>query len=253
MQERVAVITGGSSGMGLTVTESLAAQGWHIVVLDRSVSETELGPNISPKAVDVTNYNQLAEAFLQTWKAHNRLDFGYVTVFANAGIAEKKPFYETQQPEELLPHPLDMQPLAIDLEAVINTAYLAMHFMRMNQDGKGGCILINSSTAGLYSTPNVPIYCAAKHGCLGLMRALAPQLMGEKIRVNSIHPSVIHTGLMSNKGWSSFPEDLFTPMSKLVAVVNMLIKDEGMFAQSIEVIMDQHFFRKGNEYSNADV
>jgi NAD(P)-dependent dehydrogenase (short-subunit alcohol dehydrogenase family) len=165
-------------------------------------------------------------------------------VFANAGIAEKTPFYATKTTGiDDTPLPANILPLKIDLEAVIQTVHLAMHFMRKNEGRSGGNIIINSSTAGFYATPSIPIYAAAKHGCVGFMRSLAPVLLEDDIRVNSTNPSVIKTGLMSEAGWATFPHHLYTPIESLVSAVNRILGDDTIQGQAVEVIMDRHYFR----------
>lgn len=81
----VAIVTGGASGMGLSVVKELVRRGWNVLVLDLNEEagqkqKDRLGNQVSFKKTDVTDYEQLSEAFVETWKKHSRLDF----VFANA-------------------------------------------------------------------------------------------------------------------------------------------------------------------------
>ncbi len=84
-QAPVAYITGGASGIGLAVTEKLVKQGWNVTIVD-VVSETgqkvadRLGEQVLFVKADVTDYDQQAKAFVETWAKWHRLDF----VFANA-------------------------------------------------------------------------------------------------------------------------------------------------------------------------
>ena len=102
---------------------------------------------------------------------------------------------------------------------------------------------MTASSGGIYPSPNVPLYTAAKHGVVGFMRATA-ELMFRKdnIRVNATCPGAVPTGLVSS-GWDAFSQDLMTPLEKVVDVINMVIDDENMYGQAIEIIVDKHYFR----------
>lgn len=81
----VAIVTGGASGMGLSVVEELVRRNWDVLVLDLNEDAGEkqqerLGEKVSFMKTDVTDYEQLSKAFVETWKKYSRLDF----VFANA-------------------------------------------------------------------------------------------------------------------------------------------------------------------------
>jgi (+)-trans-carveol dehydrogenase len=73
--------------------------------------------------------------------------------------------------------------------------------------GQGGCVVITSSVAGLRGIPNTAHYVAAKHGLVGLMRVLALEHGRERIRVNTIHPTNVNTGMIQNEPTL----DLFLP------------------------------------------
>lgn len=88
----VAIVTGGASGMGLSVVEELISREWQVLVLDLNAEagqglQERLGDRLSFTKTDVTDYEQLSKAFVQTWKKFNRLDF----VFANAVSLDSSP------------------------------------------------------------------------------------------------------------------------------------------------------------------
>jgi 15-hydroxyprostaglandin dehydrogenase (NAD) len=150
-QNPTGIITGGASGMGLAVAEDLAKKGWNLTILD--LNEESIGkvkPNFDESRtvflkVDVTNYEQQADAFVQTWNKWGRLDF----VFANAGIGDRMNFYAPAK--EFLPNGAPAKPneLVIDicLNAMVYSAYLALHYFRQNES-KGGKIVFTSSMCG---------------------------------------------------------------------------------------------------------
>lgn len=234
---KVALITGGASGIGLATARALAKDGWEVSIVDLNVGvgekiAAELG-GMFCKA-NVLSQEELADSFQRTWTKYGRLDF----VFANAGIVEKVDFYERHTSE--CPPPLDLSVLNIDLGAVTVTTYLAIHFLRKNH---GGNIVITASSGGLYAPQYLPMYGAAKHGCVGLTRAVAGPLFTEGIRVNCICPGAVMTGLLDAKEWERFPREMFTPIEKVVETVKMLASNEELSGQAVELIQDRHYFR----------
>ena len=171
-------------------------------------------------------------------------------VFANAGIVEKINFYENHTGEsEGLPPRLDSAVLDINLRSVITTSYLALHFFRQNKL-PGGNLVITASTGGLYPTPYLPMYAAAKHGCVGFTRSIAEELAGSGIRVNCICPGSVATGLLKKEEWSKFPQDTFTPVETVAEAVYMLVKDENLNGQSVELVQDRLHLRPSPEPSD---
>lgn len=129
-ETKVALITGGTSGVGLEVAKVLAAKGWTVHLLGRNAKTGEAAAAAVPNAHfhrgDVTDYATLAAAFDAAFKASGRLDF----VFANAGIMERTNFYAKA---ETLPPPVpDFPIIDIGFKGFIHTAYLAQHYFRAN-------------------------------------------------------------------------------------------------------------------------
>ena len=133
----VAIITGGASGMGLAVAQDLSAKGWNLTILDLNEQSIESvegdfdADRTTFLKVDVTDYEQQADGFVQTWQRCGRLDF----VFANAGIGDRMNFYAPA--ESFLPNGAPAKPneLVIDicLNAMVYSAYLALHYFLQNQ------------------------------------------------------------------------------------------------------------------------
>ena len=93
----------------------------------------------------------------------------------------------------------------INLTGVFNTAKAAIPHLRAG--GNGGSIVMTSSALGIRAMPNMSHYVAAKTGVIGLMRALALELAADRIRVNTVHPSIVDTLMVQNQ--STY--DLFVP------------------------------------------
>jgi 15-hydroxyprostaglandin dehydrogenase (NAD) len=149
----VAYITGGASGMGLAVAEDLSAKGWNLTIVDlneKSIAAVQAKFDSERTLfvqADVTNYELQGKAFLQTWEKWNRLDL----VFANAGIGDRINFYApaAQSHPNLPGIPAAPDELVIDicLNAMVYSAYLALHFFRRNAS-KAGKIVFTSSMCG---------------------------------------------------------------------------------------------------------
>lgn len=137
--------------MGLAVAQDLTAKKWNIAIIDNNDKSLESVKSSFESSrtlfikVDVTDYERQAHAFVQTWHRWGRLDF----VFANAGIGDRMNFYAPAA--SLLPNGAPTKPneLVIDicLNAMVYSAYLALHYLRQNES-KSGKILFTSSMCG---------------------------------------------------------------------------------------------------------
>lgn len=207
--------------MGLAVAEALAKrENWklHLVDLNEECGKAAaLAVKGKFHKVDVTSYQDLASAFDNVHKEEQRLDF----VFANAGIMERWNFYDkqTQTPP---PEP-DQFLIDVNLKSVVSTTYLAQHYFRLSTSnyGTGEQVLVMTSSAGgFYGGLLWPLYCAAKHGVVGLMRSVAQHFfIKEGIRVNCINPGPVRTNIMDPAIMESYPPHFFGPVEKIAEVV----------------------------------
>ncbi|KAF2093838.1 NAD(P)-binding protein [Rhizodiscina lignyota] len=264
----VALITGGASGMGLAVAQALGKRGnWHIHLLDLNTdagakAESSIGKNAHFHKVDCTNYDSLAQTFDKIFKAEGQLDF----VFANAGIVERRSFYDTADEQDPPPAPFTLT-LDVNLTSVVWQTYLANHYMKKNPKGVDSIIVQTASCGGLYPSPFSPVYSASKFGVVGLMRSIAKYyFLHDGIRVNCICPGTVRTNLLDAQGWANFPEEYFTPVEKIVESVLMLVDGKDMtdaygtkveagkgYGLAVEVNGKNHYFRKQHDYCDKQM
>jgi rhamnulose-1-phosphate aldolase/alcohol dehydrogenase len=185
---RVALVTGGGSGIGRAIARRLAAEGACVVVADRDVASAELvakelgGSDVAVAvAMDVTRESDVAAAFAQAALAFGGVD----VVVNNAGLSISKPLLETT---------IDDWDLQHDVMArgsfLVSRAAAAM----MQEQGHGGDIIYISSKNSVFAGPNNVAYGAAKADQAHQVRLLAAELGEFGIRVNGINPDGVVRG-----------------------------------------------------------
>ncbi|KAK9449630.1 uncharacterized protein V1518DRAFT_414253 [Limtongia smithiae] len=241
---KVAIVTGASSGIGLALSTSLIAQSWTVVLADinataGAAAASTLGPKASFVETDVSSWTSQLALFKSVFTRFGRLDF----VAANAGIDDKDAVYADFEAEE--PEALNFKTLEVDLLAPIMSFRLALFYMRRNPDKSGGAIVITSSSAGLYPFSSNPEYAAAKHGLIGFARSVAPVLKREKITVNCICPALVSTNLAPASLWTLIPKDQLTPMSTIMRAFHGFIDGHKdlLTGQAAECAIDDIFYR----------
>jgi len=153
--------------------------------LDETVKQVEsLDRRIVATQADVREFEALRAALDDGVEQLGRLDI----VAANAGIWSYGAV--DQLAEQTWRDMLD-----VNLTGIWHTAKAAIPHLRA---AGGGSIILTSSTLGLQGGTNVAHYSAAKHGMVGLMRSLALELAGDKIRVNTVHPTTVATPMLQN-------------------------------------------------------
>lgn len=155
--------------MGLYVATELAQNKdeWSVHTIDLNAEQGEPAASsigATFHQCNVTDYDALASVFKSVYQQHRRLDF----VHANAGIVERASFAGASiESGEEPPPPPDMSVIEVNLEAVIKTTWLAMHYMKVTRKTLGndsweGNIVMTSSVAGIYAGYILQLYSAAK-------------------------------------------------------------------------------------------
>jgi NAD(P)-dependent dehydrogenase (short-subunit alcohol dehydrogenase family) len=181
---KVALVTGGASGIGRATAVHLAAEGAAVVVADRQPLTGLAG--VDSSTVDVTEEDAV-EALVATIVArHGRLD---VAVNA-AGVPST--YAKTSE----CPTDVWHSTLAVNLTGVFFCLRAELRAMTA-QDPPGGAVVNVSSAAGLMGTPGMPAYVASKHGVVGLTKTAALEVVRRGIRVNAVCPGAVRTPMLA--------------------------------------------------------
>jgi NAD(P)-dependent dehydrogenase (short-subunit alcohol dehydrogenase family) len=183
LAERVALVTGGSRGLGAAIVQAFAHAGAVGSVLD--VETGTPGQGWIALAADVTDENEVAEAVAETVRRFGRLD----VVVANAGVVPR--WSDTQ----------DLDLAALDNTLAVNVRGVAAtlkHGARAMTE-TGGSIVVMASMNAWRALPAQSAYTASKHAVLGLVRTAALDLGGHGIRVNAIGPGPVATDALRDR------------------------------------------------------
>jgi NAD(P)-dependent dehydrogenase (short-subunit alcohol dehydrogenase family) len=189
LEGKVAVITGGNSGIGLATAKEFAEQGAEIAVAgrdQRTLDEAarQLGPDALVVRADVAKLAEIDKLFAAVKARFGRID----VLFVNAGIGKFSPLEAVS--EELYDAVLD-----VNLKGAYFTIQKALPLLV-----DSASIILNTSINAHIGMPNSSVYAASKAALLSLARTLSAELVGRNIRVNAISPGPVSTPILDRLG-----------------------------------------------------
>jgi NAD(P)-dependent dehydrogenase (short-subunit alcohol dehydrogenase family) len=212
---KIALVTGGGSGIGRATAMAFAREGAQVVIGNRNVErgeETvsmirEAGGTASFKRTDVAVAAEIKALVEHAVQTCGRLD----VAFNNAGIEG-----------EVKPTLIDQTEANFDAVMDINVkgVWLSMKYEIPQMLKRGGGAIVNcSSVAGVIGFPGIGIYSASKHAVIGLTKAAALEFSAQGIRINAVNPAVIDTEMVDRiaEGMNVKKDDLtaFHPIGRL--------------------------------------
>jgi NAD(P)-dependent dehydrogenase (short-subunit alcohol dehydrogenase family) len=195
MNTKIAIVTGGNSGLGFATAKKLCDNGIKTFIIGRSKDKTEdacneIGSNAIPVIFDLNNLEGIP-AMIENIAKEGNIDI----LVNNAGINSKKEFIEVTDD---------------DFESIIHTNIqsvfsVSREVVKVMKNHEGGAIINISSMASQYGLPKVIAYTASKGAIEAMTRAMAVELAQYGIRVNCVAPGFIKTK-MSAKALDNDPE-----------------------------------------------
>ncbi|GFM30572.1 SDR family NAD(P)-dependent oxidoreductase [Novosphingobium sp. PY1] len=246
LEGKVALVTGGTSGIGAGTVERLAAEGAKVIFTGSNEAAAQklcaaTGARFEKHNVtDATAWGPLIDRILEE---HGRLDIA----FANAGIEAGDGSVEDITIEAW------NNIMGVNLTGVMLTVQHAMRAMARNPDGPTGSIIVNSSMNAHRAMGNFVAYSVSKSAVLALVKSSAVHAGNQKykIRVNAVLPGVVETAMIKNLiDKSGDPEatraayEGLSPMGRMATVeeiaglVAWLASDEARFSSGSEFTMD---------------
>ena len=240
LEGKIAVITGGNSGIGLATAKRFVSEGANVFIFGRRQNEidagvSEIGKNVIGIQGDVSNLADLDRLFdvVKVQKGH--LDI----LFANAGIAQFAPLGEISEEH------FD-KIFRINVKGLLFTVQKALPILE-----EGGSIILNASIGSSKGVGGSSVYSATKAAVRSFARTWTVDLRDRKIRVNAISPGPIDTPIFSSITRNEEQSELFkknivnaVPMNRMgspdevAKVVSFLASDESSYVTGIELFVD---------------
>jgi len=238
---KIAVITGGSSGIGLATAKRFVNEGAHVFITGRRQSEldaavSEIGHNATGVQGDVSKLADIDKLYAAVRKQKGKLDI----VFANAGTGAFAPL------EQISEEHFDKQ-FNVNVKGLLFTVQKALPLLQ-----PGGSIVLNASIVATKGSKALSVYSATKAAVRSFARTWSVDLKERKIRVNAISPGIIPTpGYNTSLGMTQEQVDQFVQSSipniplgrpgttdEIAKAVSFLASDDSSYVTGIELFVD---------------
>jgi NAD(P)-dependent dehydrogenase (short-subunit alcohol dehydrogenase family) len=243
LQNKIAVITGGNSGIGLATAQTFKDQGATVIITARSketydIAYKEFGSKFDVVQADITKITDIENLY-----AHVKLKYGKIDIlFANAGIAH---FLPTELVEESF---FDNQ-FNTNVKGLYFTVAKALPLL--NQGAK---IILNASAVSTKGLSGASVYSATKAAVRSFARIWATELAPRQIRVNVVSPGPVETPIYSKmkmdeeqmKDFSTFilnsvPLHRFANSDEIARTVLFLASDDSSYMTGVDLVVDGGF------------
>jgi NAD(P)-dependent dehydrogenase (short-subunit alcohol dehydrogenase family) len=237
-QGKVAVVTGGNSGIGLGVAKAYAQEGAQVAITGRNektlqAAAKEIGDGTLAIQSNAGEVVEIEAAMKRIKERFGRID----ALFVNAGVAKLLPFDEIT--EEIFDETVD-----INMKGVFFTVQKAIPLMP-----KGSAIVLNGSINAHLGMPGTTVYGATKAAVVNMAKTLSAEFLERGIRVNVVSPGPITSALLRDgpqeriqetKAWiqSQVPMKRFGTPEEIAAAVLYLSASESAFVLGAELIID---------------
>jgi len=240
LEGKIALITGGNSGIGLATAKQFVNEGAYVFITGRRNSELaaavkEIGGNVTGVQGDVSNLGDIDRLFAQIKREKGKLDI----VFANAGVAEVSPLGKiTEEHYDSI--------FNINVKGLLFTVQKALALMP-----DGGSIVLNASIVASKGLPENSVYSATKAAVRSFARTWTTDLKARRIRVNAVSPGPIETpglnNLVASSGAgeqrlkmisSSVPLGRLGRPDEIAKAVVFLASDDSSYVTGTELFVD---------------
>jgi len=238
---KIAVITGGSSGIGLATAKRFVNEGAYVFITGRRKSEldaavNQIGGNVTGVQSDVSKPTDLDKLYAVVQEQKGKLDI----VFANAGIGEFAPLGHITEDH------FDKQ-FDVNVKGLLFTVQKALPLLQ-----PGGSIVLNASIVSMTGSPALSVYSATKAAVRSFARTWSVDLKERKIRVNAVSPGIIPTpGYNTGMKMTQEQVDQFVQGSigniplgrpgttdEIAKAVSFLASDDSSYVNGIELFVD---------------